>query len=1248
MTDEHTAQHTKVVAFYSCTEGSGRSCAVANISLILAAWGFRVLIVDLHLAAPSLHRYLASFLPRTAARHDTEPIRLTCRFDKPDGSLDFLGPTSDRVDDPASFTPSRADLISPAYDYVLVDTPPGAESVPLISKLADGVVLGYIVNWNIISKTAQHAQDIRDGERGSAIQILPLPMKVHRDASSATSRALVAAQLQFSWLLGDMPEARQGKYWTSIGIPFEPDFSIDEGLALLDDPSEQRNRLVRAYTELAAELSPSSPPAVAGSVVPESLSQYRAARRAATEGSAAVTVLHAPADRYWGEWLVGELRDMGLTAIRRRIDQEPPANAQSGSELLVVSDGLRKLPGLDEHMSAVLSPAPSPDSQAQLGVSIDGTQLPPGQFPALAPVSLAGKNADQTDQELATFYKLPRSAAAERRHRARYPAAKENPAANLPVRNDACYDRDDEIDAIRDHFTSGAVPVPLTLTGPPGIGKSRLALEYAYRFTGYYDLVFLIRADSEHAVRSDLRELAVSFPPARPAGDAELSVLRHLHSSPGAPERWLLIYDGAESAETLSGLLPDPRHGHVLLTGRTLAADSSAELSVGALSQDAATAMLSGLVPGVLPAEAARLADVLDRVPLAIRLAAGWLTVMVRQLVRDGIGQATVVSNAAQELGSELTARLASADAADDPVQAMVELLLSLLQSDPHAKAASLLLETCALLAPSGMSGRLFRSADMLRQLSEADEDITDLVVLNNVRRTLEVHGFTPQGLATQEPLRLHPRVQEILRGRMSPEERDRRSLSVTRMLAASVPVDIDDEVIRHASAYAELLLHVEPSGALLQMDDTVRRWLVGQVRFLWQIETMNAWRTAASLAERLAGHWAATAQDKDEDKLLLRLRAQLGNVYRSMCDFGKARVIDQDVLHKHRKVLGVDHVRTLMTARGYGADLRLTGEFEKSLNVDQATWRACSNTLGDDHLFTISASTNMALGELAAGYPQIALERQQADVARCDLIRSVRPRMKPVVLFNIGTLQRELGDYEESRTTLADAKTEFSTLVDRGRLAPTTWVVLRTAAGLAITERRLGVPNLNATQAILDTCRDAFGDLYPDVLALDLSLAGDLHALGHHSEAIAQADRARDGYAAVFGEAHPFTRICEVNLSSYALAAGQTAKADRTSEAALAALSRELIQGHLWVQAAKMARANVLAATGRPEEALRMERAAHEEYQRQLRQGSRLTAAVAANIRNTQELLTQAGRVPTPEEGMRKRNIIELDTPPY
>jgi cellulose biosynthesis protein BcsQ len=52
----------KIITFYSYKGGVGRSMALANMGVILAQWGYKVLIIDFDLEAPGIENFFSSFL----------------------------------------------------------------------------------------------------------------------------------------------------------------------------------------------------------------------------------------------------------------------------------------------------------------------------------------------------------------------------------------------------------------------------------------------------------------------------------------------------------------------------------------------------------------------------------------------------------------------------------------------------------------------------------------------------------------------------------------------------------------------------------------------------------------------------------------------------------------------------------------------------------------------------------------------------------------------------------------------------------------------------------------------------------------------------------------------------------------------------------------------------------------------------------------------------------------------------------
>jgi cellulose biosynthesis protein BcsQ len=1246
------AHNTTIVAFYSYAGGAGRSCTVANVALIMASQGYHVLVADLDLASPSLHRFLAAFLPETGMPARS-PVRLTCQFAVGGGVVDFLGPATEVVTDPESYDVRREDLVGRGYDYVLIDAPAGAtpEVRAVTEQLPDVLVLAYSLNKQAMDGAVKRALDAERSHRGPQIRILPVPMRVDRRARGVTARMRTEGRRQFAWLLAALPEQRRRDYWDNIEIPYEPDYAVEEGLAFLDDPSGQRDRLLEAYQRLAAELAQAEdvPRAGPGIITTRSREQYLASRLAAAGSSTSVVILHTGPDRNWAEWLLAELGRVGMDARRQRIDQIGPLDIDSdASVLLTVSAGLLASPGIGTYLAAIAERAEL-GGHAPLAVSVDHARLPGGQLPAIGYLDLADRPEEDARRDLATYYNLALESAPGA-DGIQYPGRIHDKRFwNVPAGVGSFHGRDDLMDLVRDHFTSAEAAQPFTLTGPPGIGKTQLALEYAHRFAAQYDLIWLIQSDSRQAVLACLADLARGTMPSAPhRGDAPLAALRGLMASL-PDERWLLLYDGADNLKDLEGLLPDPGHGHVLVTARAAPVDPSAHGTVRPFAPAEAEARLTELIPGLLPDHAGRLATGLGGVPLTLDLAAAWVGVVIQHLLDADVSPGTVTINAVTELLEQLAQASQRTAAASErpsgPPELIISLLNELLRRDRRGAAASYLLETCACLSPLGLSQRLLRSPAMLAQLEAVDAEMRDPVVLYNVLRALTTHGFSLLGDSPSAPLRVHPLVLDVVRDQMSAEQLAERTAEVARILAANAPPDVDENTTLHADVYAELQQHIEPSQAWRQTEPAIRRWLLNQVRFLWQTETVSAWDTAAELGKRLTQQWAATAQDGEDDPLLLRLRAQLANIFRSRGDFNRACEADADILAHQRRVLGLRHPRTLMTARGYAADLRLVGDFERALLVDQSTWQAFAQTLGDDHALTVIASSNLSVSELLVGEPEQALQRQRADLVRAERAAKESPGGFAWIRYHTGCFLRELGSFEESRDDLEQARQGFQNMVDSGQLPSAALMMLRTLASQAATHRRLGQPSLATIQQVLEQCRDSYGEQHPDTLAISLNCAGAMYAEARYEEAVKQARRTLAGYESIFGE-HPFTSICQVSLGSYALGAGDLDLGGKMSRDGHAALETALGPRHLWTLAAAVGCASALTVTGRPAEAQELEVQVLAEYRRRMGAQHPFTRAVETNRAHTLLVLNEPASATPSEMDIRHRRIIEIDVP--
>jgi transcriptional regulator with XRE-family HTH domain len=119
------------------------------------------------------------------------------------------------------------------------------------------------------------------------------------------------------------------------------------------------------------------------------------------------------------------------------------------------------------------------------------------------------------------------------------------------------------------------VPRAFVLKGLGGIGKTQIAVEYAYRAYEQQSYVHTlwITAASEEAILTSLTALAELLPalPARGETDQQKLVAAVIHWLEQCPQPWLLIVDQAENPSLVHPYLPRLGNGCILLTTRASA-----------------------------------------------------------------------------------------------------------------------------------------------------------------------------------------------------------------------------------------------------------------------------------------------------------------------------------------------------------------------------------------------------------------------------------------------------------------------------------------------------------------------------------------------------------------------------------------------------------------------------------------------------------------------------------------------------
>src|SRR5579885_615956 len=137
---------------------------------------------------------------------------------------------------------------------------------------------------------------------------------------------------------------------------------------------------------------------------------------------------------------------------------------------------------------------------------------------------------------------------------------KPSPLWNVPYgRNKFFTERDHALQLLRQELQmldAVALSQPQAITGLGGIGKTQMALEYAYRYGANYTAVLWVRADSFASLVSSFVELAhVLNLPERNERDQNIvvdAVRRWLRLHTG----WLLIFDNMDNPSVAESFLP--------------------------------------------------------------------------------------------------------------------------------------------------------------------------------------------------------------------------------------------------------------------------------------------------------------------------------------------------------------------------------------------------------------------------------------------------------------------------------------------------------------------------------------------------------------------------------------------------------------------------------------------------------------------------------------------------------------------
>jgi tetratricopeptide (TPR) repeat protein len=818
-------------------------------------------------------------------------------------------------------------------------------------------------------------------------------------------------------------------------------------------------------------------------------------------------VSYTGGDLGWARWIAWELEAAGYTTILQDWDFQAGANfilemhrAAREAERMVAVLSSRYLEALytQPEWAAALVTDPTGARRQLLPVRIEEV-TPDGLLAAVVYIDLVGLDEAEARARLrervagaltgrskpTVAPPAPMGMGAAAAARPRFAAALP-PVWNVPLRRNPTFTgREEALAALARQLGRGAtaaVTQAQAIQGTGGIGKTALAVEYAYRHRGEFEVVWWVRAEEGATLVGELAELAAALNLAEAARADQQTAVRAVRRWLEDHDRWLLILDNAQSPQaptgleapldTLADLLPRVVGGQVLVTSRDASWDEQAELlELDLLTPQEAVRFLLRRAGSGDQQAAAEVAELVGYLTLALEQAGAYVR-ETRISLADYLQRLRQFPAVALAKGRPRDRELTNT------VATTWQVSLDQLRSVAGAAA---LLEVCAFLAPDDVPRELFA-----QQIPVLPEELASLAsdpfALDEAIAGLRRYSLVR---ASERAVAVHRLLQQVVRDNLEPGAAAERAGLAVRLLAAAFPEqplsDVEswpacERLLPHAlAAAAHAEQHAAEPAETGEVLDRAASYLQGRGRY----------QEARGIFDRaLAATEAAVGAEHPSTSIRLN---NLGLLLHRAGDPSVAKTALERALTIQERALGPDDNELGTTVGNLGQVLRTLGDLDGARQHHERALAIKQAALGPDHPDVAASLNNLGVVLNQQGDPKGARQRLERALAIAEASLGADHPSVGLVLSNLGQVLRGLGDLDDGRQYQERA--------------------------LAIREAALG-PD------------------HPDV-AISLNLLGQvLQDLGDHDGARQHLQRALTIYRAALGPDHEWTQAVASRLA--------------------------------------------------------------------------------------------------------------------
>ena len=559
--------------------------------------------------------------------------------------------------------------------------------------------------------------------------------------------------------------------------------------------------------------------------------------------------------------------------------------------------------------------------------------------------------------------------------------------------------REEVLSHLHDALTGGKTAVltqALAISGLGGIGKTQIAVEYAYRYRHHYQAIFWVTAATHDTLNADFVMLAALLTLPEQHEQKQDIVVGAVKRWLATHGNWLLIVDNVDDPEMVIDFLPVHVLGNILLTTRLQALGTVAHcievekmgLNEGVMFLLRRTRELASDAPLDQATEesrtqAAEIVDALDGLPLALDQAGAYI-----EETRCGLAQYLALYGTRRK---ELLLRRGRLPV-DHPEPVAATWSLSFQQVEQENAAAADLLHLLAFLDPEAIP--------------------EEIITLGAVEL-----GST-LGIAARDPLKIDAILELLLRYSLIRRNPEAKSLSIHRLIQAVLKDGMDQATQRlWAERAIRAVNRAFPSLVDLQGGYELRNWKKCQ-RCLPHVQMCMTYSKeyelslpeAARLFNEAGAYLTASGGYAQAEKLLLnalelrrriaetepeieagypdiaRTLNDLGELYLNQRKYKEAESRLQEALSIRLLVLGMEHLDVAQTLDHLAGLHRVQGDYRKAELLYKKALDIRETALGTDH--PLVAYSYYSLAKLC-----YALEKYQQGEELCKRAIDIQER---------------------------------------------------------------------------------------------------------------------------------------------------------------------------------------------------------------------------------------------------------------